>query len=366
MGDKAAEAGDIRVEARGAAASIVLTRPQALNALTDDMRTQIANAMPGFSRDPMIYGMVIRADGDKAFCAGGDVRQLVGLAKTDMTAARRSFADEYRLNWRLECFSKPTVSLINGAVMGSGVGLTLYGTHRVAGADYQFAMPEVAIGLFPDVGVSHHLARLPHEIGTYLALTGAPIGRADAFALGLVTHCIDASHFDQIHAAMADADPVDAKLDPLHVDPGPSHLLPRASVIAPWFAGDDAQEIVNRVRVAAESDGPMAAFAQETLSTLMARSPLSLCVTLRHLRQATDFDLRETLMADYTCAFHFLNGHDFAEGVRAMLIDKDKAPQWRPSRLDDVGADLIASYFQTPDDGGLMLETRQEMQRLRV
>ncbi|MEO0730664.1 MAG: enoyl-CoA hydratase/isomerase family protein, partial [Pseudomonadota bacterium] len=206
---------DVRVDTRNAAAQITLTRPRALNALTDAMRAEISDALSGFARDPIIYALVIKSDCDRAFCAGGDVRELVELARTDVAAAHASFGREYLMDWRLECFPKPTVSLINGFVAGSGVGLTAFGTHRVAGEDYAFAMPETAIGLFPDVGVSHALARLPHEIGTYLALTGVTIGRGDAIKLDLATHAIRSEDFATIEAALSEARPVDAVLHEL-------------------------------------------------------------------------------------------------------------------------------------------------------
>ena len=179
----------ISTNIEGAAGIVTLNRPRALNALTAAMRAQIAAAFAAWTRDPQVYAAVIVSATDRAFCAGGDVREMVELGKSRPEEARRSIAAEYALNWQLDCFTKPTVSLIDGMVMGSGVGITLYGTHRVAGERYRFAMPETGIGLFPDDGVSWAFARMPDEIGMYLALTGRAIGRADAYRLGLVTHC---------------------------------------------------------------------------------------------------------------------------------------------------------------------------------
>lgn len=357
---------DIDIVKQGAAAIVTLNRPKALHALTDDMRRELAVAMPDFSRDPMIYGMVIRSEGSRAFCAGGDVRQLVALGRQDIALARASFADEYRLNWRLECFSKPTVSLINGAVMGSGVGLTVYGTHRVAGEGYQFAMPETAIGLFPDVGVCHHLARMPHEIGTYLGLTGTSIGRADAFALGLVTHCIPAVQFQAITEAVSDADPVDDLLDPLHEEPGETSVMTYGPDIAEWFAGPSIMDIAARLEAAAQLSTETGAFAAKTLSRLRECAPLSLAVTLRHLRAARHYDQRDMLMADYGLACAFLDGSDFYEGVRAALIDKDRSPSWQPAGLESVTDHMVARYFAPGTHDTLELATRTEMQAARA
>ena len=168
--------------------------------------------------------MLIASSSERAFCAGGDVREMADWGRNRMAEARRSLAAEYALNWSLDRFTKPTISLIDGVVMGGGVGITLYGTHRVAGERYRFAMPETGIGLFPDDGVSRVLARLPDEIGMYLALTGRSVGPADAYRLGLATHCIPARRFGEIRAAVCDADPVDPVLDTRHEEPGPGEL----------------------------------------------------------------------------------------------------------------------------------------------
>ncbi len=184
----------------------------------------MADAFPRWSRDPEIYAVVIRSSSPRAFCAGGDVRELAEWGSKRRPEAIKSLAAEYALNWLLECFMKPTVSLMDGVVVGSGVGISLYGTHRVAGERYSFAMPETGIGLFPDVGVSWAFARMPDAIGMYLGLTGRAIGRADAYRLGLATHCIPASRFEEIRAGLADADPVDPLLDGRHEDPGRGEL----------------------------------------------------------------------------------------------------------------------------------------------
>lgn len=365
-GPAAAQDPDILIEKRQCAAVVTLNRPAALHALTDEMRRALAREMPKFSRDPILYAMVIRSTGPKAFCAGGDVRQLVELARADMAAARASFADEYRLNWRLECFSKPTAALIDGVVMGSGVGLTMYNTHRVAGPNYKFAMPETGIGLFPDVGVSHVLARMPKEIGTYLALTGEMIGRADAFALGLVTHCTGAEEFDGIVADLSDAEPIDPVLDRRHRDPGQGTLMQFADDLAEWFQGETVSDILLRLEKASGDETEVGRFAANAADVLRSRAPLSLCVTLAHLRAVRHMDRRETLIADYDLACHFLEDPDFYEGVRAALIDKDKAPKWSPATLADVSAEKVRSYRSEPRGGRLELATRPEMQAARA
>lgn len=357
-------AADIAVERQGALARIILKRMRALNALDTAMRSVIAESIPVLARDPGLYAVVLRSTSPKAFSAGGDVRELIAWHRESPARARAAFADEYRLNWTLDCFSKPTVSLIDGMVMGSGVGISIYNTHRVAGAGYRFAMPETMIGLFPDVGVAHRLSRLPGEIGSYLGLTGRTIERADAYALGLVTHCIAAGHFDAIEAALADAQPVDALLDGLHEDPGAAPLLAHAQMLEQCFAADRVEDIVSRL---AAVTGTQRDFAQGILGDLARRSPTSLKITLRHLREARGMDLRHMLVADYRLACRCLDDHDFAEGVRAALIDKDNQPVWRPATLEEVGSDRVASYFAVlPAGEELVLPTRAQVQAARV
>jgi len=354
---------ELLIEPRGSCAVITLNRPRALNALTTAMRAKLADAFPSFARDPQIYCVVIQSASDKAFSAGGDVRELVRWGRDDRAEARRAFKDEYALNWLHECFSKPTISLIDGPVMGSGVGISLFGTHRVAGERYRFAMPETAIGLFPDVGTAWTLSRLPHQIGMYLGLTGRSIGAADAYALGLVTHCIPAARFEEIKAALIDTWPVDTVLDERHADPGSGELVPYAPIIARCFSAPSIEEIVARL---AAVEGAERAWAQAVVAELGSRSPTSLKVTHRHIREASAFDLRQTLVVDYRLACRFLDAHDFYEGVRAALIDKDGKPKWQPATLQEVTPSAVADYFAPMGSEELSLPTRPQMQAARV
>jgi enoyl-CoA hydratase/carnithine racemase len=353
---------DIRIQQQGAAAVVTLTRAKALNALTIAMRREIAQLLPQLSRDPMTYALVIQADGDRAFSAGGDVREFIELAKTDMAAARAGFAAEYTLNWQQECFSKPTISLINGIVMGSGVGISAYGTHRVGGENYRFAMPETAIGLFPDVGVCYLLARLSDHIGMYLGLTGRRLSRAAAYDLGLLTHCIPSTEFGAIIAEISDAEPVDPALDERHQDPGTSELGPYRSVIAECFSAPRVEDILVRLRGVA---GPHRDWAAKVAGELEQKSPTALKVTHKHIRAAKTLDLRQTLIGDYRLVCRFLQGSDFGEGVRAALVDKDNAPNWQPASLEEVTSRQLTDYFSEAPGGDLNLPTRDEMQAAR-
>jgi enoyl-CoA hydratase len=349
-----------RVE--GAAGVVTLDRPSALNALTTAMRAEIAAAFHAWSRSPQVYAAAIVSATDRAFCAGGDLREMVAWGRQRQHDARRSLAAEYALNWQLECFTKPTVSLIDGMVMGSGVGISLYGTHRVAGERYRFAMPEARIGLFPDDGVSWAFARMPGNVGMYLALTGREIGRADAFRLGLVTHCVPAPRFGEILAHLGDADPVDPVLDGRHEDPGAGEIELMEPAIARSFGGDSVEAIV----AALEAErGSTQAWAQGVLADLNRASPTSLKVTHRHVRAARAVDLRATLQQDFRLACRCMEGADFYEGVRAILIDRDNAPVWQPGRLQDVSRSMLDAYFAPLRPEELQLASRTEMQAVR-
>jgi len=351
--------GDILIATDRAAARVTLNRPQTLNALTTPMRAAMASAFPRWARDPEIYAVIIASVSARAFCAGGDLREMSEWGRNRRPEAVKSLAEEYALNWLLECFTKPTVSLIDGVVMGSGVGSSRYGTRRVAGEGYRFAMPETGIGLFPDDGVSWAFARMPDAIGMYLALTGRSIGRADAYRLGLATHCISANRFGELCAGLADADVVDTLLDDRHEDPGPGELEPLRPVIARCFAQDTVEGILDALKA---ERGPAQAWAQGTLKDLAARSPTSLKIAHRHVRMAGDLDLRDTLIGDFRLAWRCLEAHDLYEGVRALLIDRDHAPKWQPPRLQDVSDTMVDAYFSSLEADELALPTRARMQ----
>jgi enoyl-CoA hydratase len=361
MGEATVE--DMRVEIVGSMTLVTLDRPKALNALTTAMRRRLSETLWAAARNPHVYAVVIQSASERAFSAGADVREVIEWGRADRERARRAFGDEYALNWQCECFSKPTVPLIDGMVMGGGCGITMFGTHRVAGEGYKFAMPETLIGLFPDVGMCHVLSRLPNRIGFYLGLTGRTIGRADAYALGLVTHCIGAHHFDAIKADLADTWPVDPALDDRHEDPGPAELASFADIIDHCFSAPTVEEIVARLETV---DGTAGTWAGSVATDLRRRSPLSLKITHRHLREAKACELRETLHRDYRLVCRCLDDHDFYEGVRAALIDKDGAPRWQPARLEDVTEAMVDRYFATLGPDELVLPTRSEMQELRA
>ncbi len=354
----------LKVEIKGSLALVTLARPKALNALTQDMRTKLSEQLWSFARDPQVYAVVIQSESPRAFSAGSDVREVIGFARAEIAAGLKTFADEYALNWQCECFSKPTVPLINGMVMGGGVGISQYGTHRVAGENYSFGMPETLIGLFPDVGVCHVFARLPQHVGMYLGLTGRSIGRADAYALDLITHCIDSTQFEAIKADLADAWPVDTILDTRHQECGVGELAPYRDLIDRCFSAPTVEDILARL---AAVSGTHKAWAEAVVADLRSRSPLSLKITHRHIRAAAALDLRQTLRGDYRIAARMLEANgDFYEGVRAAIVDKDGKPRWTPARIEDVTDAMVEAYFAPLGPRDLLLPTREDMQAARA
>lgn len=327
---------------------VILNRPKALNALSLDMIRKMEAHFQSLAKDPHVYGVIQRAHDNGAFCAGGDVKAIYNAHESDQDAGIDFYREEYQHNWTLQRFIKPTISLINGLCMGGGVGISVHGTHRVAGEGYKLAMPETAIGLFPDVGGSYFLSRLPGRIGLYLGLTGAVIGPADGYRLGLATHCIPAHKFDDIQDAIREADPIDPVLDALHEDPGEGELSPLRPAIERCFAAGSVEEIIERLQA---EDGETRDWAQETIAKLHAHSPTSLKLTYRvYAEGARANSLKASLKMEFRCAVRCLRGHDHFEGVRAKMVDKDNAPCWRPARLEDVSAEMIEAYLAPLED----------------
>ncbi len=306
----------ITLERSRALQAFRLTRPRALNAFDDEMCRILREEIPRVARNPDIYITALLSGSPRAFCAGGDVLALTNEAKRDIEIAKTYLRNEYSLNWLLECFSKPMVSFVDGLCMGSGAGLTAYNTHRIAGENYKWAMPEAKIGLFPDVGIAHLLARLPWPIGLYLGLTGRTVERDDAQWLGLATHCIAVVPISMKSSTkLADAEPVDPLLDGLNEIQGKGALAERfRSYSRSFFSFDALAEIFQSL---AKADASGSEWARETLPGLRKSSPLSLAITDRHIRDARALDIRGTLIEDYRLAVRCLEAHDFFEGVRA-------------------------------------------------
>lgn len=331
------------VERRGPAGVITLNRPKALNALTHAMVTATAAALDAWEHDAAVTRIIIKGAGGKAFCAGGDIRALHDMGKAgDLDEPRRFWRAEYTLNHRLKTYPKPIVALLDGIVMGGGVGMSFHGSHRVASEKLMFAMPEVGIGFFPDVGASWFLPRLADNMGRYLALTGARIGQADAMALGLATHAVTSSSMPEVEAAMMTEAPVDEVLARFRADPGPAPLHPHATVIREGFAPESLGEIVNRLGQLALGGSD---FAAQALDTMRTKSPTSMAVALEQVKRGLSMTFAEAMRMEYRIVSRIAEGHDFYEGVRAVIIDKDQNPAWRPAAIEMLDPAVVAMHF---------------------
>jgi enoyl-CoA hydratase len=340
---------DVLIERRagrdGDVLHIELDRPRALNALTLGMIRRIDPALAAAARDPAIACVVITGAGDRAFCAGGDVRAIAeSLPDRGSTLAQDFFREEYVLNRRIHRFPKPYIALLDGVSMGGGFGVSVHGSHRIATERLTFAMPETTIGLFPDVGGTWFLTRCPGEIGTYLALTGRRVKLADALYCGYATHGVPsaalASLRDKLFAAAPrDAAAVEAVIAPLAAPPEVPALAAHRRTIDRCFGHDGVEQIV----LALAQDG--GDWGAEIVRELGQKSPTSLKVTLQQLRGGKGLDIEAVLIREYRMTQRFMAAHDFAEGVRALLIDKDQKPRWRPAALGEIDAAAVERYF---------------------
>ncbi len=328
---------EVLFERRGALGLITLNRPQALNALTLDMIHAMTARLQDWAGDPSVATVLIRGAGDKAFCAGGDIRALVQPDNEDYIAG--FFADEYRLNRLIFRYPKPYVALIDGIAMGGGVGVSVNGALRIATEATLFAMPETGIGMFPDVGGSYFLPRCPGEIGMYLGLTGARLTAADCVYAGIADVHVAASKHAVMVERMAEGEPADAVLRDLDGPPGAAPLAAEREAIDRCFAGDSVEEIV----VALEQES--GAWAATTLAALEGKSPFALKVALRQLRLGRALEFEACMAMEYRLSQRVVPAHDFREGVRAAVIDKDRTPRWRPATLAEVSEDLVTACF---------------------
>jgi enoyl-CoA hydratase len=338
----------------GAVGRITLNRPGALHALTTDMCRLMTDALLAWWADDTVEAVIIDHAGERGFCAGGDIRMLAESGKGDGSAAREFWLIEYRLNDLLFNYAKPVVVVMDGITMGGGVGLAMPAKYRIATERTTFAMPETGIGLFPDVGGGWFLPRLRDHTGLWLALTGARIKAADCFALEIATHVVASASVADLKAAIiADPRHIPLALAPFETDLAPAPVAAHLADIARLFSAPTVEAIVAGL----EADGSEWAKAQ--LATLATKSPQTMKVALRQLRLGG----RATLFADnmameYRIGARVVHKHDFIEGVRAVIVDKDNAPKWNPPTLEGVSeadldaifADLSADQEWTPLD----------------
>ncbi|HEX3573226.1 MAG TPA: enoyl-CoA hydratase/isomerase family protein [Rhodopila sp.] len=322
----------------GRVGRILLNRPRALNALNLPMIRACAAILQTWRDDPHVDAVVIEGAGDRAFCAGGDIRVLrEAQIAGDLATVDEFFAEEYALNLAIATYPKPYIALVDGICMGGGIGLSVHAPYRVATEHAGFAMPETAIGFFPDIGATFLLPRLAGALGTYLGLTGARVNGADAVHAGLATHFTPRDRLPALSAALA-TDGV-AALAAFNQPLPPDTLAEHRSAIDRCFAAETVSAIV--ARLAAEATP----WADATLKALRHVSPSALHWTLLALRRGRDLTLKQALDAEFALTRSTMAQPDFAEGVRAMLVDKDRKPKWQPARIEDVDPARIAAVF---------------------
>ncbi|MAC88152.1 enoyl-CoA hydratase/isomerase family protein [Maricaulis sp.] len=312
---------------------ITLNRPKALNALTHGMCLAMIEALQAWRNDDEVQAIVVDGAGEKGFCAGGDILQLHNSGKAGDDKAWLFWRDEYQLNTLIHHYPKPYVALIDGITMGGGVGVSVHGSHRVAGDRTMLAMPETGIGFHPDVGGAYFLPRLAGEIGTWMGLTGARLKAPDCVAAGLATHYCPSGQYDALIEALESADltgedALEVLLEEFSGDPGDSDLSVTGGLIDAAFAGDSVDDILARIEAAGD---PWSAKQAKILGT---KSPTALKLTLACLRKGGDLSFEDVMRQDLRVSSWCLTGTDFYEGVRAVIIDKDQAPKWAPAAAD--------------------------------
>jgi enoyl-CoA hydratase len=348
---------DILFDRQGAAGIITLNRPQALNAVSHAMVLAMRAQLDDWAADPAITRVVIRANGGKAFSAGGDIRAVTDLGKAGQyERALQFWRDEYPLNAAIKNYRKPYVALIDGIVMGGGVGISVHGSHRVAGDTFSFAMPEVGIGFFPDVGATWFLPRMPGETGTYCALTGQRFGVADSLAAGIATHRVPSARFADLLDGLTGTVSVDALLaafaEPANDGEGGGPVFARRETIDRLFHGDSVELILDAVEREAASGGDAAEWAALTAATMRSKAPLSLKLALAQIRRGAACDFETCMRIEMRIVSRVMKGHDFYEGVRAVIVDKDNKPQWQPAQLAQVSAAEVECHFAPLDGAG--------------
>jgi enoyl-CoA hydratase len=343
---------DLLSEKQGCCGVLTLNRPDALNAIHIGMTRAIAAALDAWETDAEVKTIILRGAGDKAFCAGGDIKQLYELGKAGRHADQVTFySEEYRLNRRLKLYPKPVIVLLDGLTMGGGAGLAMHASHRVAGDNLSFAMPEAAIGLFPDVGATYFLSRLPGNAGTYLALTAERANTADAVAIGLVDAYVPSVKLGDLTQKLVAGEEIGAAIASLKAEPADtSKFTEYANFIKLCFAPATVDGILGEIDEAGYAGMD---FAMQTYDAIARNSPMSLAVALRQMQLGPQLDLDDAIKLEFRLMHRMMKSHDFYEGVRAVLIDKDRQPKWSPAEIDAVKPADIEPLFAPLPEGEL-------------
>uniref|UniRef100_A0A0B7B173 3-hydroxyisobutyryl-CoA hydrolase, mitochondrial n=1 Tax=Arion vulgaris TaxID=1028688 RepID=A0A0B7B173_9EUPU len=345
---------EIIFQTKGHLGVITLNRPKALNALTLSMSRKIYSQLLSWETDPKIELVLVKGAGDKSFCAGGDIRAVTEAGRKGLPLARDFFREEYMLNHKIGNYKIPYIALIDGITMGGGVGLSVHGMYRVATERTMFAMPETAIGLFPDVGGGHFLPRLEGKLGTFLALTGFRLKSRDVANIGIATHFVESSKTDELENRLASLssparqEDIASVLDDLQnqstLDSSKEFVLkPHIDQINRLFSGHTMEEIFHNL------EQEKSQWASEQLKILNKMSPTSMKISLRLLLEGKNRSLGEDLIVECRLSQRCIEDKDFYEGVRAVLIDKDNNPQWNPANIKDVSSSKVDWYFSPLD-----------------
>lgn len=332
---------EVLTRVEGRVGRITLNRPQALHALTTQMCRDITAALLAWKDDRAVELVLLDHSGERGFCAGGDIRMLAESGQGDGNAAREFFFTEYRLNDLLFRYPKTTVAIMDGVTMGGGVGLSRPCRFRVATERTTFAMPETGIGLFPDVGGGWYLSRMPEHIGLWLALTGARIKAASCELLGIATDYVESARIPELKAGiLADPRKTETLLTELEADPGRPTIAAHQDEIAKLFAGDSVEAIVAALEAAGTE------WATEQLNVMRTKSPQTMKVAFRQLQLgARAKTFAENMAMEYRIGARVVQRHDFIEGVRAVIVEKDNAPKWNPATLEGVTEAMLDEIF---------------------
>jgi enoyl-CoA hydratase len=338
-----AENEDVLVNVENGVGLITLNRPKAINSLTHPMVIAMSKVLTDWEHDDSVRAVLVDGAGERGLCAGGDIVVIYHSARADGSEARQFWYDEYLLNALIGRFSKPYIALMDGIVMGGGVGISAHGSVRVVTDTTKMAMPEVGIGLIPDVGGTLILSRAPGLLGLHAALTGANFDGADAIALGFADHFVPHDKLIAFKDALV-ADGIDAALAAYTQEPPPSQLLAQQDWIDRLFAGDTAEDIIAALR------GHGAEPAVDAANLIASRSPISVSVALQAIRRAAKLDtLEDVLRQEYRTSCGSSRSHDLVEGIRAQVIDKDRNPKWSPASLAAVTTTDVEAYFAPAD-----------------
>lgn len=338
------ESDEVLTRIDGDVGLITLNRPKAINSLNQPMVDALRAVLARWADDDAVRAVVLSGAGERGLCAGGDVVSIYHSARKDGVEARRFWRDEYLLDAQIADFAKPYVALMDGIVMGGGVGVSAHANIRVVTDTSKIAMPEVGIGFVPDVGGAFLLSRAPGGLGLHAALTGAPFSGADAIAMGFADHYVPHDDLEAFTRAVV-ADGAQGALAKHAVEPPPSELAAQRAWIDECYAGDTVQDIVAALR--GQAAGP----ANDAADLISTRSPISLSVALEAVRRAAKLEtVKDVLIQDYRVSSASLRSHDLVEGIRAQLIDKDRNPKWSPATLDAVTAADVEAYFTPVDD----------------